>query len=77
MLKHTPPLFIKNEESGFIYYQNGEKLTLRDLSKVLAFNNMAYNEFYNSIEMRYSAIIFGFAGAFLVVYPIGEFTAKN
>src|SRR5215203_1221872 len=60
-----------NRESGIEFYQNGKKLTPRDLMKITSVNTEAYNEMIIAKRNKAIGEGIGIAGGLLIGWTIG------
>jgi hypothetical protein len=61
--------------SGVRYYQNGNKLTQRQLLTIMKTDNLAYSEMVSAKANSDMAIILGASGGFLLGYQLGKLIA--
>lgn len=61
--------------AGVRYYQNGDKLTQRQLLTIMKTDNLAYSEMVSAKANSDAAIILGAAGGFLLGYQVGKLIA--
>jgi hypothetical protein len=68
---HSDPITIKKAFGGYKFLQNNQPLTLKQLGTALQSNPEASKLFQQAKPNATAATIFGFAGGFLVGWPIG------
>ena len=61
--------------SGIKYYQNGNKLTQKQLFAIMKTDNLAYGEMVSAKSNSDAAIILGASGGFLLGYQVGKLIA--
>lgn len=61
--------------AGVRYYQNGNKLTQRQLLRIMKTDNLAYSEMVSAKANSDAAIILGATGGFLLGYQVGKLIA--
>ena len=67
----TDSIELKKIFGGYQFYQNDKLLKFKQLDNLIKSNNEAYDQFKSSKSSRTIATILGYAGGFMIGWPLG------